>query len=98
MDDLYKLEAITDSRLVKPKCPKVVSRARPSNLFWRGGRARLVQRLQVLTQMPVINAEHFHLNETSFNGADCRHSTSKLSPSQSSNRSLGQNIQCMCYH
>ena len=41
MDDVYKLEAITDSRLV--------------NLN--------VQRLQVLTQMPVINAEHFHLNE-----------------------------------
>ena len=41
MDDVYKLDAITDSRLV--------------NLN--------VQRLQVLTQMPVINAEHFHLNE-----------------------------------
>ena len=32
-----------------------------------------VQR-QVLTQMPVNNAEHLPL-ETSFNGADCRHST-----------------------
>ena len=34
-----------------------------------------VQRLQVLTQMPVLNAEHFPPNETSFNGANCRHST-----------------------
>ena len=59
-DDLYKLDAITDSRFVKPKCPKVVSRARRIFCGWL---ARLVQRLQVLTQMPVINAEHFHLNE-----------------------------------
>ena len=60
MDDLYKLEAITDSRLVQR---------------------------QVLTQMPVNNAEHLPL-ETSFNGADCRHSTSTSTFKQSQSHVL----------
>ena len=60
MDDLYKLEAITDSRLVQR---------------------------QVLTQMPANNAEHLPL-ETSFNGADCRHSTGTSTFKQSQSHVL----------
>ena len=46
-----------------------------------------VQRLQVLTQMPVNNAEHLPL-ETSFNGADCRHSTGTSTFKQSQSHVL----------
>ena len=53
--------------------------------------------LDAITDQLLMQNTSIWMNETSFNGADCRHSTSKLSPSRSSNGSLGQNIEHAYY-